>query len=333
MLKIGMLPRKKLTGGGGSFLLNLASVYKNSGHAQIVSSLNPFQNIGLYSSVVKGLPYKPYVLRMDGIYFDKDEVMGPNSELNKKIYRSIGHANGIIFQSNFSKQLIEYHYGPVSCPSVVINNGARLFNKVRPVSDCQIDQNRKLKIVCSAVWRRHKRLRETIEVVKKLSKNIAVELIVLGEPKEELPQYEFVSFKGNVPQNVLYDYLLNADLFLHLCWLDNCPNSVIEALSCRVPVVCSNLGGTRELIDITHGGQVSNCDEEIDCSEPVKLYDPPVTDIDAIARSVEYVLQHRKSISKNMNLVDIDIDVVARKYLNFLGWTYSGDEYLVSKAS
>ena len=68
-------------------------------------------------------------------------------------------------------------------------------------------------------------------------------------------------------------------------------------------------------------------------TEPVKLYDPPVTDIDAIARSVEYVLQHRKSISKNMNLVDIDIDVVARKYLNFLGWTYSGDEYLVSKAS
>ena len=35
---------------------------------------------------------------------------------------------------------------------------------------------------------------------------------------------------------------------LHLCHIDSCPNIVIEGLCCGLNVLCSNLGGTQEIV-------------------------------------------------------------------------------------
>ena len=35
---------------------------------------------------------------------------------------------------------------------------------------------------------------------------------------------------------------------IHLAWLDHCPNVVVEALSQKTPVICTNSGGTHELV-------------------------------------------------------------------------------------
>ena len=49
----------------------------------------------------------------------------------------------------------------------------------------------------------------------------------------------------------------NADAFITLNYNDNCPNKVLEALSCGLPVIYSDTGGTPELVSSDCG--VSSC--------------------------------------------------------------------------
>jgi glycosyltransferase involved in cell wall biosynthesis len=54
---------------------------------------------------------------------------------------------------------------------------------------------------------------------------------------------------GNVPPSQTYVPLMYADWFIHLAYLDHCPNVVVDALACQVPVICSSEGGTKEVAD------------------------------------------------------------------------------------
>jgi glycosyltransferase involved in cell wall biosynthesis len=42
-----------------------------------------------------------------------------------------------------------------------------------------------------------------------------------------------------------------ADWMIHLAWADHCPNVVVEALSQGTPIICGEVGGTKEMI--AHG--------------------------------------------------------------------------------
>ena len=39
-----------------------------------------------------------------------------------------------------------------------------------------------------------------------------------------------------------------ADAMIHMAWLDHCPNVVVEAISQDCPVICTDSGGTKELV-------------------------------------------------------------------------------------
>jgi len=39
-----------------------------------------------------------------------------------------------------------------------------------------------------------------------------------------------------------------ADYLIHLAYMDHCPNVVIEALACNLPVICADSGGTKEIV-------------------------------------------------------------------------------------
>jgi glycosyltransferase involved in cell wall biosynthesis len=71
----------------------------------------------------------------------------------------------------------------------------------------------------------------------------------------------FVGKKINKKYNSRYIHILeeksNKDIIsimkacdyqIHLCHIDSCPNSVIEGLACGLNVLCTNLGGTPEIV-------------------------------------------------------------------------------------
>ncbi|MBH65579.1 MAG: hypothetical protein CL784_03580 [Chloroflexi bacterium] len=317
-MKIGLRSALGIGGGAGNFLLQLAQEIKRAQCAEIVGSYNPFQDIGLYSSVHRGLPWIPYILRLDGVYFDKEETEGSNQALNRPIYKSINKASGIIFQSEFCKELFESHYGPITKPNIVILNGANLQQKqINAQKKAGVRQGEIRRIICAAKWRKHKRLRSIIEAVRQLNKTGEYELIVLGEVGAAEENDSFITYVGEVPHASISQYLEQANLFLHLSWLDPCPNAVVEAITHGLPVVCSNQGGTPEIVRATNAGFVSECDAPVDYSGLVDLYNPPSPDINKVVSSVKNVFEHYDSILNKMDFTQVDIALTTQKYLSF----------------
>jgi len=313
MLKLAMHPQRRLSGGGANFFSNLRGAVERYEYAKIVGPYNVFQDMGLYSSVVRNLFRYSYVLRIDGIYFDIRNTFGDNDALNKKIFDSIRGASGVLFQSEFSRRLVEGHFGEIRAPHTVIINGAPIVaaNRERKVFDKKV-------IVCSANWRPNKRLGAIVETVKRLRKNVECELVVIGDTgNNQVEENDFIHITGKLSHDQVAKYLKKADLFMHLSWLDPCPNSVVEATCHGVPVVCSNLGGTPEIVQAANGGRISQCDDEVGFDELVDLHHPPMPEIDVLVRDTEDALEHSAEIIAGIDYSAVDIRVTARKYVDF----------------
>jgi glycosyltransferase involved in cell wall biosynthesis len=68
---------------------------------------------------------------------------------------------------------------------------------------------------------------------------------------EHLQVTDVVTFTGRLDPVQIADLLRSADLVLNPVRADNMPNSVLEALACRVPVVSTRVGGVPYLVE--HG--------------------------------------------------------------------------------
>ena len=311
MLKIA-IHNNRIAGGPANFIKRLVGSFDKYNLAKAVGALNLFQDIGLCCSVASKFYLKPYVVRIDGIYYDKKNTSGSNEKLNKNIYKTIRKAKGVIFQTEYAKSLVEAHYGSLNIPNAVIMNGA-------PLKEIVHKKNKKKIIVCSANWRIHKRLKSIIDVVEELNKKIDCELLVIGDTRNvQTPAYDFTTYTGEIDAKNISNYLKDADLFIHLGWLDVCPNSVIEAIASGVPVVCSNQGGTPEIIEKTKFGRVAICDVKVNYEGLVDLYNPPDPNIKKIVKEAEYIFNNYESLISSSDRSFIDIRNIAKKYIHFI---------------
>ncbi|NDW18061.1 glycosyltransferase [Dysgonomonas sp. 216] len=110
---------------------------------------------------------------------------------------------------------------------------------------------------------------KTIMCIARISKQKKFELFL--DIAQLMPQYAFV-WIGNkedmteLPTNVFclgeshaaHKYLEYADVFILPSNYEGLPISILEALSFGVPVVASNVGGVREMLDETNGFVVEN---------------------------------------------------------------------------
>jgi glycosyltransferase involved in cell wall biosynthesis len=91
-----------------------------------------------------------------------------------------------------------------------------------------------------------------------------------------------------------------SDYFVHLAWLDHCPNVVVDARACGCKIICTNSGGTKEIA----GPNATIVQEEPWDFRPVELYSPPSLDF---SRKVN-----------NSHDVEYDMLIVAEEYIDFL---------------
>ncbi len=107
-------------------------------------------------------------------------------------------------------------------------------------------------------FRSVKRVQDTIRILQEVRKSIDARLVLIGDGPEradterlsrELQVSDHVTFLGK--QNALAEILSAADLFLLPSQSESFGLSALEAMSCHVPVVASNVGGIPELV--THG--------------------------------------------------------------------------------
>ena len=129
-------------------------------------------------------------------------------------------------------------------------------NFVDPVEFKRIGEDDDKKIIChSSNFRPIKRITDVIRAFKIISEEIDSELVLIGDGPERhdaevlsksLAVSDRVHFMGNVKR--VQEVLGKSDLFLLPSEDESFGLAALEAMSCEVPVVASNVGGLKELI-------------------------------------------------------------------------------------
>jgi glycosyltransferase involved in cell wall biosynthesis len=119
--------------------------------------------------------------------------------------------------------------------------------------------------------------------------------------KNEQFKHERIHYVGILSQRQLYALYKKSKFFIHLAWLDHCPNVVVDARACECQIICSSTGGTKE---IAGTDAIILKEPEWDYT-PLRLYEPPKINF----------LNKTKNLFNNSEL---DMKEVAKKYENFL---------------
>ena len=122
---------------------------------------------------------------------------------------------------------------------------------------------------CASTWRPHKRLGENIRYFLEHSSD--KDCLVVAGQTDYAKAHDRVFFTGNLSQRALIALYKRSKYFLHLAWLDHCPNVVVDARASGCRVVCSSAGGTKEIA----GQDAIIIEEEEWDMSPVELYNPP----------------------------------------------------------
>jgi len=205
--------------------------------------------------------------------------------------------------------MTEKHWG--SRKGSVIHNGIDLKSSVikNPLTNIgEIRKNIPGKIfVSSASWHRQKRLKENIDFFIKNRREDDI-MIVMGKNPDvivEKPHLQnSIIFTGNLSHQQCLEIYRHSDWMIHLAWLDHCPNVVVEALSQGCPVICTDSGGTAEIVK-ENGIVIPEIKpykfELTDYDNPYEINIKKI-DLDKIEVSCQY----------------LDIENVARKYLEIM---------------
>ena len=184
------------------------------------------------------------VQRLDGIYFNTDQDF---ESLNKPILETYENCEAVIFQTNFNKKLSENYFGN-HWNSYVIRNGTDvdLIESIEPAKNKILDSFESV-WCCASSWRPHKRLSENIRYFLEVASDTHC-LVVMGSNPDFSIKHPRVFYGGQAGWRDLISIYKRSEFFIHLAWLDHCPNVVVEALSQKTPVICTNSGGTHELV-------------------------------------------------------------------------------------
>ena len=260
-------------------------------------------------------------------------------EMSRKFTKSVNkyldrnsiwlHANAdaIVFQSSFSKKMHEFFLGYKSIqPNIIINNGVDL-NQFKPKNS---DISKKFfpnVLVSASEYRPHKRLKDSIELINSLSKSFPnIKLHVLGEPnyfvKKEL---EFLSLKncifyGRLDQKSLPEFYGKQDFQLSLSMFDACPNVVVEGLASGLPVITCEESGAFELINKNKSWSVAD-GIKLDYYEYHRANQIPKADLKSYCEKIMPLIENlreEKQIARNIAEENLSIDLVSKKYLQFI---------------
>ena len=182
---------------------------------------------------------KPVFLRLDGCYTDKKRF-----GMNKSIVSSIRNSNYQIYQSEFSQNLFKKMLKVDVSQSSVIHNGV----DTSVFTHTDWEEKDELSFVSCATWRTNKRpnsiIRGFLEADIKDSK-----LYFIGSGKFNKIKDPRIKYLGDIKNSKVIEYLKRSRYYVNLSYMESCPNSVIEAISCGCRVLCGNLGGTSEIVN------------------------------------------------------------------------------------
>jgi len=242
---------------------------------------------------------KPMLLRLDGIYFNSEQDYNTQ---NGPIKYSYDNADAVIYQSEFNKALIEKWFGQHKNGHIVHNAAdLNLIKKVPILIDSRLDSFSEV-WVSASTWRPHKRLRANmLYFLEHAPKNAC--MVIAGK----IDNFDIFSdfndhrlmYTGELSWPALISLCKKATTFVHLAYLDHCPNVVVDAQACGCKIICSSTGGTSEIVK----NGIIIAEDPWDY-KPIALYKPPDLDFEKITEVM---------LTCNNSIVE-----VSKKYFNIM---------------
>lgn len=230
-------------------------------------------------------------------------------------------ASYIVYQSTFSRTWWERDKGQISCPNTVIFNGVDLNvytpdGSEKPPSD----RIRILLVEGNLMGGYELGLRLALQLTASLQPSLskAVELMVVGRINEDL-RFNIsketalqIGWYGQVPREEIPKIDRSAHLLFSGDLNPACPNAVIEALACGLPVVAFDTGALKELVPANAGRLTAYG------SDPWILQDP---DIPSLANAAEEVLENLNDFrigARAWAEKQFDLEQMVDRYLDVL---------------
>ena len=209
-------------------------------------------NSGFYSYIWKNFSPKSkdkVILRLDGI--GVDSANNSNKKFIKEnIQNLIGKSSYLVFQSKFSRDCFKSIYGSLP-DGEVIRNGSIKIGRISKFS-IKIQNNldthfRKRYFVVAGRFTNRKRINEIINAFNNYEIG---NLVVLSDVPANLKVInKRILYLGMINSETARNVIKHSIGLIHLDRYDWCPNLVISAVYDGVPVICSNYGGTPEIIE------------------------------------------------------------------------------------
>ena len=155
---------------------------------------------------------------------------------------------------------------------------------------------------CASSWRPHKRLNENINYF--LEKSSENDCLFVAGTTPEIIKHDRVFYLGNLNLHDLISLYKASDYFIHLAWLDHCPNVVVDARASGCKIICSSTGGTSE---VAGPDAIVIKEKEWDFS-PIDLYNPP---------KMKYHITTKNDHVRTQEST-IEMSFVAKQYKQFL---------------
>tara|TARA_B100000614_G_scaffold262915_1_gene301227 strand:- start:44763 stop:45674 length:912 start_codon:yes stop_codon:yes gene_type:complete len=242
------------------------------------------------------------VYRIDGMYYDTER-----DKMNKGIKKNIQFGDGIVFQSNFSKEMCTRMLKCQARQSAVIANGMdqSVFAGMKK------DYSGELVFVSAAHWRPNKRPGTIAHAFLESGLDNA-RLVFIGdvEPRKQV-KHAKIQYAGTKNRKDIIELYKQAHYMIHICHIDSCPNSVVEGLSAGLPVVCNNIGGTPELVGSS--GIIANIEPKFDFRFLRNMKQIPKVNRAELAKQIRELTNIKEPVRRP----DLDISHTAKQYKAF----------------
>ena len=229
-------------------------------------------------------------------------------------------ATHILYQSEFSKRWWEDWYGDARKPFTIVHNGVDLNIYSPSANEISSERIRLLVVEGSLGGGYDMGLDNAIALAETLAEkfNFAMELMVVGKITDEHAAHVQsraripIIWQGAVPREKIPEIDRSAHLLFSADINAACPNSVIEALACGLPVVSFDTGALNELVVgdagrlVPYGG------------DPWKLDKP---DISTLADAAVEIIRNRprfRAGARAQAEKSLGLDLMTDRYLKFL---------------
>ena len=209
-------------------------------------------------------------------------------------------SKGICFVSEASYQSFPSFFKKLWKKKIhVITNGVNIASVDSFIAHNKKEKKKHAKVALVNVGklRKQKNQEQLLRIMKKLPDNYHLTIIGAGSEENyllkiitDLDIKDKVTMTGLIPREEVYRYLINSDIFINPALWEGMPIGVLEAMSCRLPVLLSDIPPHKEIED--------NSDEKFICSTDEEY-------IEKIIKYTNYSAIELKGVGfKNRKVVD-----------------------------